>query len=193
MSAMERDRGATMAERALVPLVRADTGVRHSEEVKTRAFVLWATVGGRSATATRRLLEAEADEGQAVPTDRTIRTWAAADGWAAQADGLWGDVATRGKTLHDLKLLMFTNFVLSQEVKRDAMTGAYAGREAAGVLALKAGELSDRLVERGVLTLAVPAPPQEQADESQLSRREREALADERIARHWADRRQAST
>src|ERR671917_369034 len=55
-------------------------------EIVERAYELWSTVGGRNASATRRLLEAEAEDGDAVPTDRAIRKWAKEHGWHERAD-----------------------------------------------------------------------------------------------------------
>jgi hypothetical protein len=82
-----------------------------------------------------------------------------------------------------LQLLTASNFLLSQINKQDIQTGAYAGREMEGALLLKAGELSDRLMERGVVPL-LPTPPDAGTHDAEegLTRAEREARAGERMA-----------
>src|SRR5262245_16252063 len=57
-------------------------------EVMERAYELWSTIGGRNAAATRRLMEQEAEDGDAVPTDRAIRKWAQQQAWDVRADGM---------------------------------------------------------------------------------------------------------
>ena len=69
-------------------------------EIVARAYELWSTVAGRNAAATRRLLEAEAEAGDAVPTDRAVRKWATAHGWHERADLQLRETA--GRTVFEL-------------------------------------------------------------------------------------------
>jgi hypothetical protein len=164
----------------VVAFVRGSQGVDYALEVKEFAFRLWATAGGRRPAAVERLLARELPEGTPIPTQQTIGRWAVEDGWAARADDHWR--INHGAMLYELQLLTASNFLLSQIGKQDVLAGAYAGREMEGALLLKAGELSDRLMERGVVPL-LPAPPDAGTDDDAgLTRAEREARAGERMA-----------
>ena len=167
----------------VVPFIRGTPGVACPPEVKARAFVLWGSLAGGDAAATERLLQAEADEGDVVPTARSIRRWAVEDRWAAQAAAAWQDVATREKALYDLQMAMIANKMLAEVNKRDVGTGAYDDNPMVGALRLKSAELSDRGVERVMALLRMPTPPDEAtADDENLSRAEREAKIVERMA-----------
>jgi hypothetical protein len=170
----------------VVPFVRGESGVACSRDVKEFAFRLWATAAGRRPAAVERLLRRELGPDVPIPTQQTIGRWARAENWAARADDHWR--INHGQSLYELQLLTASNFLLSQIGKQDVLIGAYAGREMEGALILKAGELSDRLMERGVVPL-IPVPPDNGGtDESHLSRAEREARAGERMARRKQDR-----
>jgi hypothetical protein len=167
----------------VVPFVRGTPGVECPPAVRARAFVLWGTFAGGDAAATERLLQAEATEGDVVPTARTIRRWAAADNWPAQAMGAWQDVGTRDKALYELQMAMVHNKMLAEVQKRDVQTGAYDHAPMVGALRLKGAELSDRGWERVMALLRMPTPPDETMDDdADLSRAEREARAGERMA-----------
>ena len=157
-----------------------------SEESKDQAFTLWATVCGQDSAATERMMQEIAAEGEVVPTRQTVARWAREEGWAERAADGWRNVG--GRTVFELRVAMLSNVVLAQRVKRNAMTGAYDENVPAGALRLKAAELSDRLLERAVIALGVPEAPVEAMDESQLTRQEREALANERMAQCWQER-----
>jgi hypothetical protein len=148
-------------------------------DIKRRAQELWATVAGRDSGAVVRLLAAEAEPDEPLPSARTVRHWAQTENWSAWSDGFWRETA--GRTAYELQLQMLANFMLAQQVKREAMTGGYAGREAEGVLALKAAELSERLAQSGVLALHVPEPPQPAVDAARLPKDEQAALARETL------------
>jgi hypothetical protein len=171
----QRESGA-----AVVSFVRGEPRVAHSDEVRQLAFVLWATVGGRPPAAVERLLAQELPDGVPLPTQQAIGSWARADDWAALADGYWR--ANHRDILQRLQLLTAANFYLSQVNKHEIQTGAYAGREAEAAVLLKAGELSDRLMERGVVPLLPPVPEERPDDDAGLSRQEREAKILERMA-----------
>jgi hypothetical protein len=168
----------------VVPFVRGTPGVECPPEVKARAFVLWGTFAGGDAAATERLLQAEAENGEVVPTARTIRRWAHDDNWAAQAAAAWQNVATRDKALYDLQMAMINNAALGEVQKRDVQTGAYDDQPMVGALRLKAAELSGRTVERVIAALRMPVPPDVagEDDDEGLTRAEREARAGERMA-----------
>jgi len=145
------------------------------DATKARLRELWATVAGRDAAAAVRLFTAESEPGTPAPSERTVRYWVQRERWDQWGDDLWTQSGKRA--LYTLQSEMLANFMLAQRVLRDAMTGAYAGREAEGVLALKAAELSGRMIERGVLPLAPIAPPVEPTDTTHLPREAREAVA----------------
>jgi hypothetical protein len=180
------ERAIETVDAEIVALPRGKPYVAFSPDVKELAFRLWATVAGRRPAAVERLLARELPAGTAIPTQQAIGNWARGEDWAARADDLWR--INHGAMLYELQLLTASNFLLSQIGKQDVLTGAYAGREMEGALILKAGELSDRLMERGVVPL-IPVPPDTAGtDESHLSRAEREARAGERMARRKQDR-----
>jgi hypothetical protein len=142
---------------------------------------LWASVAGRRGAAVERLLARELALGTPIPTAQSINNWARAEGWAARADHHWR--VNHPDILYELQLIAASNFYLSQLNKQDIQTGAYAGREMEAALLLKAGELSDRLMERGVVPL-LPAPREQRMDDDEegLTRAEREARIGARMA-----------
>jgi hypothetical protein len=141
-------------------------------EILERAYALWSTVGGRNATATRRLLEAEAEDGDAVPTDRAIRKWATEHGWHERADLHLRETA--GRTVFELGVKWRALLLGAADVLLAAQTGGFAGREIEGALAVKASEIALRQIERGVLPLVVE-PPAQAIDTSSMTRAELEA------------------
>jgi hypothetical protein len=143
-------------------------------EILERAYELWSTVGGRNAAATRRLMEAEAEDGDPVPTDRAIRKWARESAWAVRADRELPE--TKDATLYELGVKWRALILGSADVLLAAQTGGYAGREMEGALAVKASEIAMRQVERGVVPLVVE-PPVKPVDTSALPREEKEAHA----------------
>jgi hypothetical protein len=73
----------------VVPFRRGEPGVAHSDEIRARCFVLYATAAARNCADVERLLSEElADTGDPVPTCQAIANWARDDRWADQADDL---------------------------------------------------------------------------------------------------------
>jgi hypothetical protein len=70
---------------------------RYGREMRERAYQLWAGVGARNASATRRLLKSDVGADEPVPTDRCIRNWVREEAWTARADRHMGE--TRGLSL----------------------------------------------------------------------------------------------
>ena len=173
---------------AVVPIRRGAAYTPFAEAVKDRALVIWSTTGGEDSAATERLLTAEADPGDPIPTRQTISRWARDEGWAALAAAGWRALGAR--RVYELKLAMFCNLLLAQHVITDVLTGAYADNVRDGVLRLKGAELATRVYERGLVAITVPTLPDDAAaDDADLPRAEREALAQARItARRQEDR-----
>ena len=143
-------------------------------EIKERAFELWSTVGGRNAAATRRLLEAEAEDGDPVPTDRAIRKWAQESAWAVRANHELPE--TKDQTLFELATKWRALVLGAADVLLAAQTGAYAGREMEGALAVRASEVALRQIERNVVPGVVTRPVEAKSVDD-LPREEAEAYA----------------
>lgn len=158
---------------------RGKQGVECPQELKDTAFSLYAIVCNHDAAAVERLLlERLPDE--PIPTARTIRRWAKAEGWAGQSDAIWRSNGKR--TIYELRRAMVGNAILGQQIHRDVMTGAYDAKDPWVVAArLKAAEQSNRLLERGVIALAAFDPPSDDQDTRELPIQEREALAAARL------------
>jgi hypothetical protein len=180
---MTTDRNTTTA---IVPLPRRELlpGEAWSKEIVTRAFELWAFC--RNAAATARMLENELHEAGhegPTPSARTIRRWVEYHGWRRDADELWRE--HRDRDLFELQAQASAAFRIGLTNVLLAAAGAFEPAEAA--VRLKAFELTSRLYERGIVPLA-PQPPAAEVDESQLSRREREGRAMERMAQRRRER-----
>jgi hypothetical protein len=154
-----------------------------------RTFELWSTVGARNAAATERLLALEA-EGAATPAASTVRRWAIADGWDAQADA---DLErTRGRTLRQLQAGWLGALQLAQITLVDSMTGGLDGLPHGGAARLKAAETVLRTIgQSGLLaTLPDPAPPDAEATASlSVDERLRRSREEIRRQKEQADRR----
>jgi hypothetical protein len=165
--------------RETVP-VRGKQGVSFPQETIDQAFGFFATTCGGDCSAVERMMTAKAEEGEAVPTARTIRNWAKAEDWARKTDELW---RTGSKHIvWALRRKAVGNAILSQDTKCDAMTGGLDHLEPwQAAIRLKGSELSDRVTERivGLINLEPPEAPRE--DDSHLSLQEREALANARL------------
>lgn len=133
---MSRSQRQKVEEKNLQPY---DISVRVPDEVRERAFVLWATVGARNANAVRGLLELEADEGEQVPSASAIRKWSAQWNWAARADFELGD--TSALTMKELERKYRAIMLGGADVLLRAQTGGYKGRVNEGLLAVKATEI----------------------------------------------------
>jgi hypothetical protein len=142
------------------------------QEMIERAYELWSTVGGRNAAAVRRLLIEEADEGDAIPNERTIRQWAKHHAWSVAADEMVRE--TKDLTQYQLWVRYRAIMLRGADVILKAQTGGYAGNELEGALAVKATEVGNRFIERGALPVVV-APPSPPIDTEVLSRDEAEA------------------
>jgi hypothetical protein len=70
--------------------------------MRERAYHLWAGVGARNASATRRLLQADASAEEPAPTDRCIRYWIRDEAWMARANRSMGE--TQGLSLAELQV-----------------------------------------------------------------------------------------
>jgi hypothetical protein len=161
--------GSGKAIMALPSLVPA------SPDLIERAYVLWSTVAGRNASATRRLLIEEAEDGDMLPTEQAIRRWAKHHAWDVRADMQIRD--TKDVTAYQLGVKWRAIMLGGADVLIKAQTGGYAGREMEGALAVKATEIGIRVIERGVLPLVVQPPIEENADTEGMSRDEIEARA----------------
>jgi hypothetical protein len=65
---------------------------RYTRETRERAYQLWASAGGRNASATSRFLREDAGAGEPVPTDRLIRYWRRRYYWTERATQCMGDI-----------------------------------------------------------------------------------------------------
>src|SRR5512134_2602562 len=155
----------------LMPFMRGTPQVRFSTETKARCFVLFATMAGRNCAAVERLIQEElTGTGEPVPTRQTIATWARAEGWAAQADDLWR--TTKSWSREQLQVLALANMLLGQQRRHEVLLGQYLDRPDVAAQYLKAGELSDRAIERILPLSAMQPPPAPVEDDSELSREE---------------------
>ena len=160
----------------IVPVRRSVPGVPHSDETKTRCFVLYSTEGGRNCASVERLIgeELEGTE-EVVPTRQTIAGWARDEQWSAQADELWRKTKLWGA--RELQVIAIANAVLGQRRRHEVLLGNYRGDNDIAAQFLKAGELSDRFIERVLPLSAMKPPVEEETDTEDLPRDEREALA----------------
>jgi hypothetical protein len=180
---MTRERDAAPVVRALTPVPVVERPQRFAawpDDIKTRAFELWATVAARSAPRTEYLLAQELGADAAVPASSTIRAWAAAEAWAARADA---DLAeTFGKTLQQLQVTSLAALALAQSTLVDAMIGLLDDAPYGGSGRIKAAEAMLRLAERSGIQLvateaALPPPSEEGLSVAQRARRLRDRFA----------------
>src|SRR5829696_3374166 len=141
---------------SVVP-VRGLPGVAHSDEVRMRCFVLYATEAGRNCASVETLIAEELDGTQEpVPTRQVIASWARDDQWSLQADELWRKTKVWG--FRELQVLALSNALLGQRRRHEVLLGHYRNDNDTAAQYLKAGELSDRFIER-VLPLSAMKPP----------------------------------
>ncbi len=161
--------------RNIVP-IRGRAGDHHPDETRMRAFILFATEAARNCSAVERLLAEELQGTDvAVPTKRVIADWCQHDNWHKQADEVWRSTKLWG--INELKVLAMANALLGQRRRNEILQGKWVGNNDAAAQFLKAGELSDRFVER-VIPLSMMQMPQEaSAVEVTQNRDEREAKA----------------
>ena len=127
------------------------------DDVKTRAYELWASIAARSAPRVEHLLSQEFGEAVAVPAGSTIRAWAAQEAWAARADA---DLAqSHGRTLRELQTGFLAAVTLAQDTLLDAMCGRLDGAPYGGSGRIKAAEIVLRLAERADLRLLGDGTP----------------------------------
>jgi hypothetical protein len=168
-----------MAE--IVPLVRGDPYVPFSDDVRARCFVHFATDAARNCAHVERLMAAELEgTDEPIPTRQTIAAWAREDGWHRQADDLMR--STRDWTREQIQVYVFANALLGQRRRHEVLLGIVTD-PAQAAMYLKAGELSDRFIERVLPLTAIRPPEHEAADTSELPREEREARARAAVAR----------
>lgn len=151
------------------------------DEMKQRAQDLWSTVGGRNASATHQLLQAEMPD-SAVPAAATIRSWASEEDWSSAAD--MELESTRGRTVRSLQAGWLTALEMAQATLLAGMAGLLDSAPYGGSARIKSAELVLRTLERAgpLAQLPDPLPPSEDAlkglSEKEKSRRNREAIAE---------------
>jgi hypothetical protein len=154
----------------------------HTEEIRARAFTLYATMGARNIRATTRLLTEElAGTGERVPHVSTIAEWAREEQWSEQADSLWR--STKNWQVRQLQTIALGAAMLGQQRRYQVLLGEYEEQMGLALQYLKASELTDRFL-RDVLPLSVmQAPPQLNAEdeEATLSTNEKADLARSRL------------
>lgn len=166
---------------SIVPIRRGVAGVAHDDETRARCFVLYATVAGRNYAAVERLLaEERSGSDLPVPSRSVIQTWGNEDRWAQQADDIWRN--TKQWTHEQLQVIALANVLLGQQRRHEVLQGKLEGNNDLAAQYLKAGELSDRFVER-VLPIKSMRPPEVERNEEDMTKEEREHLAANRIAR----------
>ena len=163
----------------IVALPRREPALPFDEPLIERGYELFATVAGGNCAHVQRLLAAELDDGEPVPTRQTVYNWSIQYGWRERRDLSLRE--TRGRTHYELALLWRAIVLGSGEQILAAQTGAFDDNPAAGLVRLKASEIGMRQLERGVIRLDAE-PPEQVTDESHLTRQEREALANARMA-----------
>lgn len=153
----------------------------YGEDMRARAFILWATEGGRNLRSVQALLSEELS-GTSLPTPSipTLSEWSRDENWTEQADGLWRSTKFWGA--RQLQVLALANAMLGQRRRHEILTGTFTGDTAAALVCLKAGELSDKLV-RDVLPLSAMMAPEVQSEdeEADLSTAEKADLARSRL------------
>lgn len=164
---------------AIVPFVRGDTHVRFPDEMRARCFVHFSTDAARNCAEVERLI-AEEFQGtnDPVPTARSIAMWAREEGWHEQADALWR--ATEGWSIEQLRVYVLANAILGQRRRHEVLTGKITDNDTAARY-LKAGELSDRFIEK-ILPIGALRPPdtsKAEFDWQNASTEEKEAYARE--------------
>ena len=172
--------GRPTVELSLVPLPhhKLAPGERYPDALVERGYEHWAVT--RNAEAVAQMLCNEFGPEVQTPSARCIREWVHYYGWPVRADADWR--SNQGKSLFAMQVQAVAAFRLGLQNLLLAATGGIPD-PADALLRLKSAELSIRLVERGVIPLAAIEPPEELTDEGTLSRPEREALANERMAR----------
>lgn len=166
---------------AIREIPRGSPAVAHSDEMRARCFVHYSTDGARNCAEVERLI-AEELQGthERVPTRQCIGDWAREERWHEQADALWR--ATEGWSIEQLRVYVLANAILGQRRRHEVLTGKITDNDTAARY-LKAGELSDRFIEK-ILPIGALRPPAApaRADEV-LSVEEREARAQAAIVR----------
>jgi hypothetical protein len=159
----------------VVPFVRGEAGVAHSDETRLLAKMIYCTSGARRPADVERLLRWElTGTGIPVPSQQTIGGWARDEGWSLAADELWR--SHRQSALALMQTLSMGNLGASLLVIRDILLRDDEGELGVVAAKLKAAELNGRLVER-IAWLQTIEPPAPQVDTSQMSLAEREAYA----------------
>lgn len=168
---------------------RIQPGQSYDPEVKARCFVLYSTAGGRNCAAVERLYAREVEgTNEPVPSRKVIAAWAADEAWATQSDNLWRN--TKHWTHDQLRVLGLANTIAAAQHRHDLLTGkGLDGLDNAtkAMIQLKAGELSDRAIER-ILPLGAMKPPDDLTETNEeLSRADREGQAKLRIVARKKD------
>jgi hypothetical protein len=163
----------------VVPFVRGEAGIPHSDETRLLAKMIYCTSGARRPADVERLLQWElAGTGTPVPSQQTIGGWARDEGWAAEADELWR--SHRQTALAMMQTLSMGNLGASLLVIRDILLREDGGDLGVVAAKLKAAELNGRFVER-LAWLQTIEPPAREVDTSQMTRAEREAYNQARL------------
>jgi hypothetical protein len=168
----------TVRDLALVPVPTSAPArfVPWDDGIVTRAYELWASIAGRNAARTVRLLGRELGEDASLPDASTVWRWSIEKAWAARANA---DLEqSDGRTLHELQTGWLAAQQLAQATLLDAMAGAFDDLPFGGAGRLKAAEITLRTIERSGLLAVMPAPPKDaDIDVSKLSTEEKQALA----------------
>jgi hypothetical protein len=148
----------------------------YDDEIVTRAYELWASIAGRSAARTVRLLGREYEDGTSLPTARTVSRWASEQAWKARANA---DLElSDGRTFHELQVGWLAAQQLAQATLLDGMAGELDELPFGGAGRLKAAELTLRTIERsGLLAVMPTALKGSDIDYASLSTDEKQALA----------------
>jgi hypothetical protein len=153
-------------------------GEAYPDFVIERCYELWATC--RNAEATAHMLAEELGPETQAPSARRIREWVHFRAWTARADEQWRQ--HHGRDLFELQAQAVAALRLGLQNLLLAAAGAFADNPQDGAIRLKSAELAIKLVEKGVIPLAIQ-PPEEAVETSTLSRAEKEAKAMQGIAR----------
>jgi hypothetical protein len=157
----------------VVPFVRGEAGVAHSDETRLLAKTIYCTSGARRPADVERLLRWElAGTGIPVPSQQTIGGWARDEQWSQAADELWRK--HRQSALALMQTLWVGNFGTSLLVLRDILLRDDGGDLGVVAAKLKAAELNGRFGER-LAWLQTVDPPAAPVDTSGMTLAEKEA------------------
>jgi hypothetical protein len=128
------------------------------------------------------LYREEVGPDEPIPTRQVISTWARQDAWAEQADDIWRN--TKGWTHEQLRVIYASSALLAAHRRHEILIGKGLDgvpNDIKASLQLKAGELSDRAVER-IFPLGRMQPGEKSTEDTKdMTRDEAESAARRRI------------